>query len=143
MLSIGFGAALARGPSENTIVKIVKCTFSVDKKTYISGPCDYVYYENSTYRELELIQKRPKNYFSYFVVINFNYWDGGTGMFWNGPNIKAMHAEDDLGRVKKRGSCWLNNRAKLCIIKLPYRHNIRAIFCQKTHQKPAKHNSPL
>ncbi|MDH7974260.1 hypothetical protein QH494_18895 [Sphingomonas sp. AR_OL41] len=118
ILSIGFGAAFAREPSGyKTIVKNVNCTFSVGKKTYISGPCKYTYYETPTIRGFQLEQKRPKNYFSYFVVVDLTYWDRGTGMLWNGPNIKAMHAEEDLGHVKKRGQCWFNSKARLCIIK--------------------------
>lgn len=104
------------------VVKIKRCILRVDRKTYISGVCEYRYSRD----RLEFGQKRPRNYYSYFGFIEYRNSSATMGEgTWNGPDIHSMHGDNLLGILRRHGACWSNERASLCTLPTASTHSPR------------------
>jgi hypothetical protein len=101
-----------------------KCVLKVDGKTYISGRCAYSMqrggsleingphqvYAGIDYPETDMgALAQSRDYFAY-VDVEGRSGDG----FWNADRL-ATHAQAHLGTLERRGACWINERAEICL----------------------------
>lgn len=80
------------------------CEFVVSGKTYINGPCDF-----------ERID--PDGSFTITGKVRFAYVmvKGATAdATWN-RDPKSLHAESPLGTLSRKGACWENVTARICV----------------------------
>ncbi len=101
-----------------------RCLLEVDGKTYISGPC--AYYRSVTgdfeihgpnqiwsgidYPKPEIFSHERST--DYFAQVSL---DGGKTAYgvWN-RDKRATHAHTDLGRLERKGACWINRKVRVC-----------------------------
>lgn len=101
-----------------------RCLLKVDGKAYLSGRCAYSFLGGSSF-----IVEGPRQDFAqaesgkpmaemvstdHFAQANVrgNVANG----FWN-KDIRDMHAQDPLGVLRRKGACWVNAKAQLCLWK--------------------------
>ena len=82
-----------------------KCSLEVDGHQYFSGEC------RIDTGDFGLQFSGKSKYFA-----SISHEDNGDIGYWNGKSAES-HADDDLGELKKLGECWVNQHAKICIIK--------------------------
>lgn len=84
------------------------CLFAVEGKAFISGKCEqsltdemgsFTISDNKFFLSLEMDGDRAKGY-------------------WNGSNAES-HAHDSLGSMSRKGDCWINKSAVVCVFKNP------------------------
>ena len=109
---------------------IGRCLLEIKNEKYISGPCSYgpygdgyeingprQVYEGIDFPEPEVyVESISTDHFAIVLPIQ-NRWYGT----WNGY-IHATHAQISVGSLKgdgglmiRRGACWKNDTAKICI----------------------------
>ena len=101
-----------------------RCLLQVEGRTHISGACAYSIgsggsfeiqgphqiYSGIDYPETEAaFQDRSADYFAQVNIEG----DSAEG-FWN-AGVTATHAHGRLGTLKRRGACWVNASAKICV----------------------------
>lgn len=113
--------------------KIGRCRLEVDGRSYISGRCAYEINEGGAfefhgprqvfsgvdYRKPEVFADEIST--DYFVQVRPELLDDGKRgpgwqAFWNGTK-RATHAYRDLGKLTKRGACYVNARTRICLWK--------------------------
>jgi len=103
-----------------------QCLLEVEGKRYISGRCAYQVSHGGSFE----IQG-PKQIYSgidypepavftgerstdYFAQVDVD--PDGAEAFWN-ADVRATHAQAHLGPVTRRGACWVNAHARICLWK--------------------------
>ncbi|MEN3749651.1 hypothetical protein TPR58_20930 [Sphingomonas sp. HF-S3] len=113
--------------------KLGRCRLDIDGHPYISGRCAYEISEGGAfefhgprqvfsgvdYRKPEVFADEIST--DYFVQVRRELLDGDKRgprwqAFWNGTK-PATHAYRDLGRLTKRGACYVNARTRICLWK--------------------------
>jgi len=98
-----------------------RCLIVAEGKSYTLQPCAYrFHYERVTGHMLTFEQKRPrKNY----VRFGYIYFEGKTRTVgegsWNGPDIRNRHSDHFVGKLKRKGHCWANAKARFCFWPAP------------------------
>lgn len=85
------------------------CYLSVGSRTYLDGPCNIDLSLGGSFS----IGFGERSRSRYFAMVNIDEGDGTALAYWNGTEA-ASHAHDELGRLIRRGGCWVNSRAKVC-----------------------------
>jgi len=100
-----------------------RCLLEIDGKKYITGRCAYEIGPGASfefhgphqiwagidYKPEDFAGEQSNDYFASIDV------EGSTADgFWN-ENIRATHAQAFLGTLRRRGACWVNERAKVCL----------------------------
>ena len=89
--------------------KPARCLIEVDGKAYLFGQCNLMdRYDNGL--SVGMVDTGKPS--PYFASVSTNDDGSGDG-FWN-EEPTASHAQTPLGRMKRSGGCWLNDRAKVC-----------------------------
>lgn len=106
LLPFTFLAASSAAHAGDPPLKAGKCLMSIGDKTYINGPCRYRMEGGGSFTMLD------KPVPDWFAMVNVN---GATADgFWN-EDKGANHAHSPLGTLTRKGACWQNKRAKLCL----------------------------
>lgn len=105
--ALALAAVLASLPLTAS-AKPARCLIEVGGKAYLFGQCNAEHERDGglTVGTGET-QRSP-----IFAMVNPNDDGSGEG-FWN-EEPRASHAQATLGRMKRSGGCWLNERAKVC-----------------------------
>jgi hypothetical protein len=101
-----------------------RCLLEVDGRAYISGRCAYLIeaggsfeihgprqiYSGIDYPRPEIYAGERSN--DYFALVEI---EGRSGHgHWN-EDPRATHGYGDLGTLTRRGACWVNARARICL----------------------------
>ncbi len=114
--------------------KMGRCLLEVKGRRLISGRCAYSISKSGAFemhgpRQVYAGVDYPKpDVFpeeistDYFVQIDHELLDGGSegpgwDAFWN-EDKRATHAQSHLGTVVRKGACYTNSEAKICLWKL-------------------------
>jgi hypothetical protein len=89
-----------------------RCLLEIDGKTYLSGRCSYFIYPDQT--GSFMIGTDGEKMGKYFAQVSIEK-DGSADASWNGG--ESSHADAKLGDVQRKGACWENKSAKLCLWK--------------------------
>lgn len=89
--------------------KPARCLIEVDGRAYLFGQCNAMDRYDSGLSVGMVDTGKPS---PYFASVSTNDDGSGEGQ-WNGEP-GASHAQTPLGRMKRSGGCWLNERAKVC-----------------------------
>lgn len=93
------------------------CLIEVDAVVYDTNPCNFYDHDGDVLRFGKHFEDG-----GYWVYI-LSEGDGLADMvYWNGE-AGASHAHNSLGLMKREGSCWMNERAKLCVYLKPFAHD--------------------
>ena len=106
------GAATMHQPPEG--YQSGRCILEVDGKTYMSGRC---YYEMADDGSFEIHPASNTNLYaqvSFFKGVAKGHWNDSFGADFQG----------DLGILKRRGACWVNKRARICLWRNDWRRPI-------------------
>jgi hypothetical protein len=102
-----------------------RCLLEIDRHTYIAGRCSYYIardgsleihgprqiYSGIDYPRPQIYSgERSNDYFAQVDVSADGHFAEGL---WN-ANIHATHAQSELGRLTRRGACWVNARVRIC-----------------------------
>ncbi|HEX8584197.1 MAG TPA: hypothetical protein VF680_07290 [Allosphingosinicella sp.] len=125
MVLVPAGEAVAqKGRALPPAYKWGRCLLQVEGRIFISGACAYSIgsggsfdiqgphqiYSGIDYPEPEAsVGQRSTDYFAHVNVEG----DSGEG-FWN-ADVTATHAHGHLGTLSRRGACWVNALAKVCL----------------------------
>lgn len=102
--------ASSKGPRLPEDFKWGRCLLQVDGRKYIAGRCAYHLDEDGSFEIADPGQFwRHDGHFA-FVFPAGRSADGS----WNEESI-ASHAQDRLGTLIKKGACWTNKRARICL----------------------------
>lgn len=99
------------GWSETALATSGRCTLQVDGKVYLNGMCNIEMEANGSFSIGMGDTTRSK----YFASVDIDSATGVAHGMWNGKDADS-HAHDDLGALKRKGACWVNQRAKVCAI---------------------------
>jgi hypothetical protein len=103
-----------------------RCLLEIDHHAYVAGRCAYhvsrdgslemhgprQIYSGIDYPRPEIYSGERSN--DYFVQVDVSA-DGRSGDgLWN-ADIRATHAHSELGRLTRRGACWVNARVRVCL----------------------------
>jgi hypothetical protein len=103
-----------------------RCTLAVDGKTYLNGRCAYqltgggsfvVHGPKQVFPGVDFPKDRPyaeQVSRDYFAIVNVDAQ--GAEASWN-EDIRATHAQSMLGKVARKGGCWVNRRTRICLWK--------------------------
>ena len=101
-----------------------RCLLQVDGKDYISGRCSYNVQAGGSF-----MIEGPKQDFAalnsgkpfaemvgkdYFAQLDVRGAEADG--YWN-EDIRSLHAQTPLGVLKRKGACWLNAKARICLWK--------------------------
>lgn len=113
--------------------RLGRCRLDVRGRTYIYGRCAYSIskggafefhgrnqvFSGVDYRRPEIFSEEIST--DYFVQVDHELLDGGeTGAGWVAnwnEDKRATHAQSSLGNVTKRGACYVNAEARICLWK--------------------------
>jgi len=84
-----------------------KCLFEFHHKKYIDSLCNVEIEKSGTFT-LGIDDSRLR-YFVYVLVDD----KGKANGYWNGETMET-HAGDPLGKLVRKGACWINKNAKVC-----------------------------
>ena len=117
MRSIVVAGAIAlcalTGSAANAADRWAQCELVVKGKTYINGRCNVEDMGEGSFAlgVLRDDQPIPRKGF-YFAYVDVN---GDTAEAkWN-EDRKEMHANASLGTLMRKGGCWVNDIAKICV----------------------------
>jgi hypothetical protein len=117
MRSIVVAGAIAlcasTGSAANAGDRWAQCELMVKGKTYINGRCNVEDMGEGSFAlgVLRDDQPIPRKGF-YFAYVDVN---GDTAEAkWN-EDRKEMHANAPLGTLMRKGACWVNDIAKICV----------------------------
>ena len=86
-----------------------RCQLQVNGRNKINGPCLYHIDQNGSFRIQEAGRRGDAFYFAYVSV------EGNTATgSWSGAR-GVRHAHDPLGDLVRRGACWTNRTARVCL----------------------------
>jgi hypothetical protein len=105
-LAVCLTALAAPAMAGDPPLKAGKCLLQVGGKTYIKGPCKYRMEGGGSFTVLD---KAVPDWFA-MVSVNGATADG----FWN-EDKGANHAHTPLGSLTRKGACWQNAKAKVCL----------------------------
>lgn len=113
--------------------QIGRCRLDVRGRTYISGRCAYSISKGGAFefhgpnQVFSGVDYRRPDIFAdeistdYFVQVDRELPDGGkTGPGWEASwneDKHATHAQSYLGKVKKKGACYVNADVRICLWK--------------------------
>lgn len=86
-----------------------QCVLNVAGRNYLNGACEVEMIDKDGSFTLGASDKAPSPYFAYVVVTE----PGVAEASWN-ADPKATHAHASLGILKRRGACWVNEKARIC-----------------------------
>lgn len=101
---LGPKANMARGPEG--FERIGTCRLKIGGRLYISGTC---YFSTDKDGSFNLMGMRG----DYFAYVSLN-GDGSAQGYWNG-GAGFTHAHSSLGRLHRKGACWSNAKAEVCV----------------------------
>jgi len=112
LLSLVLCGSAAAESKDRPLIQEQRCLLQVDGKTYMTGRCQYWVSKEGDV----MITGRSKLYprLGPFKQGNVVWADPDVEAAWNGPFVER-HAHDSLGKVTKRGDCWVNDYAKVCV----------------------------
>ena len=130
LASLLLGARPVDAPGQDWVSKetIGRCLIQAEGYSYSLHPCIYYYFSHTsdtthgrvTDMSLEFRQNRPRNYYVRFGHIHFDDSSRRAGDGdWNGPNIRNLHGDHDVGKMHRVANCWLNATAKFCFWPMP------------------------
>ena len=117
-LALGASSGRAHANDLSSVSRKGRCLLQVDGKTYISGICRYdMTVQDSTETHIStpgsfVVRGRGDNYAA-FVDIDLRRPTTAEGG-WN-EEENAGHMQTPLGILKRRGACWVNKRARICL----------------------------
>ncbi len=90
--------------------KLGRCVLEVQGKTYLSGRCAYLVDRDGSFEVIDPRKLwRDEGYFAYVNL------DGASAEgSWNEETLSS-HADAPLGPLTRRGACWVNKRARICL----------------------------
>ena len=99
-----------RGQAANASEQQRECRFEVDGKVMVAGRC-WVYSMGTGDYTLNT-RDHGKPHYPHFAMVSSN-GDGTANVTWNADPTDDR-AFDPLGKARKRGGCWVNERVRIC-----------------------------
>ena len=87
-----------------------KCMLSVSGRVYMNSRCNV---DTSAPDGSFSIGTGEHRRSKYFAMVNVDPTTGFARGYWNGKAAES-HAHEELGILVKQGSCWVNDRARIC-----------------------------
>ena len=100
-----------RGQTANSSEQQRECRLEVNGKVKVAGRC-WVYPMGAGDYTLNT-RDHGKPHYPHFAMVSSN-GDGTADVTWNANPIDD-HASDPLGKARKRGECWVNERVRVCV----------------------------
>jgi hypothetical protein len=100
----------SRGQTANASEQQRECQLEVDGKVMVAGRC-WVYPMGAGDYTLNTRDHRKPHY-PHFAMVSSN-GDGTANVTWNADPTDDR-ASDPLGKARKRGGCWVNERVRIC-----------------------------
>ena len=99
-----------RGQAANASEQQRECRFEVDGKVMVAGRC-WVYPMGAGDYTLNT-RDHGRPHYPHFAMVSSN-GDGTANVTWNADPTDDR-AFDPLGKARKRGGCWVNERVRIC-----------------------------
>ena len=99
-----------RGQTSNSSEQQRECRLEVDGKIEVAGRC-WVYPMGAGDYTLNT-RDHGKPHYPHFAMVSSN-GDGTANVTWNADPTDDR-ASDSLGKARKRGGCWVNERVRVC-----------------------------
>ncbi len=99
-----------RGQPANSADQQRECRLEVDGKVKVAGRC-WVYPMGTGDYTLNTWD-HGKPHYPHFAMVSSN-GDGTANVTWNADPTDDR-ASDSLGKARKRGGCWVNERVRVC-----------------------------
>ena len=108
MIAFGFIAALL---SLSTLASAypADCLLEVNGKTYIKGVCEFTPQGGGDFQVWG-----KEGYFAHLSIYDKDKDKNLAGLNWN-ADPASTHAQAHLGDVHRKGACWQNKHAKVCV----------------------------
>ena len=88
-----------------------RCLLEVNGKTYLSGQrCAYLVEKDGSFEIIDPNQLLGDT--GYFALVNL---EGALAEGWWNEEPLASHAQAPLGKLTRRGACWINKQARICL----------------------------
>jgi len=100
----------SRGQTTNASEQQRECRLEVDGKVKVAGRC-WVYPMGAGDYTLNT-RDHGKPHYPHFAMVSSN-GDGTADVTWNADPTDDR-ASDSLGKARKRGGCWVNERVRVC-----------------------------
>jgi hypothetical protein len=100
----------SRGQAANALEKQRECRLEVDGQVMVVGRC-WVYPMGAGDYTLNT-RDHGRPHYPHFAMVSSN-GDGTANVTWNADPTDDR-AFDPLGKARKRGGCWVNERVRIC-----------------------------
>lgn len=100
----------SRGQTANALEQQRECRLEVDGKVMVEGRC-WVYPMGAGDYTLNT-RDHGKPHYPHFAMVSSN-GDSTANVTWNADPTDDR-ASDPLGKARKRGGCWVNERVRVC-----------------------------